>query len=124
MPCRCIQISAEVRAVVLRSPSLPLNFFAEWNSGDRSQTIVWNSTSNAEVVFHSATLQTQTSAVFTEIIDQAEWGTLYYAMKAVRDSFQLSYSTRLSHSLYRGKVSRTKSRRMICLGVISRATGC
>ncbi|KAI0278699.1 hypothetical protein BGY98DRAFT_916673 [Russula aff. rugulosa BPL654] len=52
----------------------------EWNSGDRSQKILWSSTSNADVIFHRVTLQTQT--VFTEVIDQAEWGTLYYAMKA------------------------------------------
>ncbi|KAF8480056.1 hypothetical protein DFH94DRAFT_692413 [Russula ochroleuca] len=50
----------------------------EWNSGDRHQVIQWSTTPNADVVFHSVTLQT--SAVFTEIIDQAEWGTLYYAM--------------------------------------------
>ncbi|KAF8497612.1 hypothetical protein F5888DRAFT_1923669 [Russula emetica] len=52
----------------------------EWNSGDRSQTILWSSTSNADVIFHSVSLQTP--AVFTEIINQAEWGNLYYAMKA------------------------------------------
>ncbi|KAF8491814.1 hypothetical protein F5888DRAFT_1613303 [Russula emetica] len=52
----------------------------EWNSGDRSQTIMWNSTSNADVIFHRVSLQTP--AVFTEIINQAEWGNLYYAMKA------------------------------------------
>ncbi|KAH9996263.1 DUF1793-domain-containing protein [Russula vinacea] len=51
----------------------------EWNSGDRNQVIVWSATSNADVVFHSVRLQT--SAVFTEIINQAEWGTLYYAMQ-------------------------------------------
>ncbi|KAF8491808.1 hypothetical protein F5888DRAFT_1619585 [Russula emetica] len=52
----------------------------EWNSGNRSHTILWNSTSNADVIFHNVTLRTP--AVFTEIIDQAEWGALYYAMKA------------------------------------------
>jgi hypothetical protein len=82
--CRCIPMSAEVRAVVLRSLPLHLSFFTEWNSGDRSQKILWNTTSNADVVIHRVTLQTQTSAVFTEVVDQAEWGTLYYAMKTVR----------------------------------------
>ncbi|KAI0278702.1 hypothetical protein BGY98DRAFT_916704, partial [Russula aff. rugulosa BPL654] len=52
----------------------------EWNSGDRTQNILWHSTFNSDVVFHSVTLQT--SATFMEILDQAEWGTLYYAMKA------------------------------------------
>ena len=87
--CRCIQMSAEVRAVVLWSPSLHLSFVTEWNSGDRKQKILWSSTSNADVIFHRVTLQTQ--AVFTEVIDQAEWGTLYYAMKAVRDSYQFTF---------------------------------
>ena len=88
--CRCIRMSAEVRAVVLRSPSLLLSLVTEWNSGDRSQTIQWSSSPNNDVIFHRVTLQTQTPALFTEITDQAGWGTLYYAMKAVRDSYQFS----------------------------------
>ena len=87
--CRYIQISAEVRPVVLRNPSLRLSLVTEWSSGDRSQTIQWSSTSNADVIFHLVTLQTPT--VFTETINQAEWGTLYYAMKAVRDSYQTTF---------------------------------
>ena len=83
-------MSAEVRAVVLSSPSLLLSFVTtEWNSGDRSQTILWSSTSNADIIYHRATLQTPAS--FAEVVDQAEWGTLYYAMKAVRDSYQFFY---------------------------------
>jgi hypothetical protein len=82
-------MSAEVRAVVLRSPFLLLSLVTEWNSGDRSKAIVWNSTSNANVIFHFVTLQTP--AVFTEITNQADWGTLYYAMKAVRDNNQLTF---------------------------------
>jgi hypothetical protein len=81
MLCRCIQMLAEVRAIVLRSPSFSPSFVTEWNSGDRTQTILWTPTSNANVVFHSVTLQTQVK--FMEVIDQAEWGTLYYAMQAV-----------------------------------------
>jgi hypothetical protein len=79
--CRCIQMSAEVRAIVLRSPPFCPSFVTEWNSGDRTQTILWTPTSNADVIFHSVTLQTQVK--FMEVIDQAEWGTLYYAMQAV-----------------------------------------
>jgi Domain of unknown function (DUF5127) len=54
---------------------------SEWNSGDRTQTILWTTTSNANDVYHSISLQTQVK--FMEVIDQAEWGTLYYAMQAV-----------------------------------------
>jgi len=81
---RCIQMSAGVRPIVLRSASYPLSFVTEWNSGDRSQTILWNSTSNADVIFHFVTLQT--TSLFTESSNQAEWGTLFYAMKAVSGS--------------------------------------
>jgi len=81
MPCRCIQMSAEVRATVLRNPLFSSSFVTEWNSGDRTQKILWAPTSNADVIFHSVTLQTQSK--LTEVIDQAEWGTLYYAMIAV-----------------------------------------
>ena len=80
-------------AVVLRSPSLHLSLVTEWSSGDRSQTILWSSSSNTDVIFHRVTLQTP--AVFTEVMGQADWGTLYYAMKAVRviNINLLSYST-------------------------------
>ncbi len=82
--CRCIQMSLEVCAIVLRSPPLCPSFVTEWNSGNRTQTILWTPTPNADVVFHSVTLQTQVK--FMEVIDQAEWGTLYYAMQAVSRS--------------------------------------
>jgi hypothetical protein len=86
--CRYIQMSAEVRAVVLLSPSLLLSLVTEWNSGDRSQTIQWSLLPSADVIIHRVTLQTQTSALFTENFNQAGWGTLYYAMKAVRENYQ------------------------------------
>ena len=89
--CRCIQMSAEVRAVVLQSPPLHFSLVAEWNSGDRSQTILWNSTSNSDVIFHRVTLQAP--SLFTEVIGQADWGTLYFAMKAVRDCYQFTLLT-------------------------------
>jgi hypothetical protein len=84
MLCRCIQTSAEVRAIVLRNPSFHPSFVTEWNSGDRRQVILWSATSNSDVIFQSVTLQTQ--VLFAEIIDQAEWGTLYYAMQTVSGS--------------------------------------
>jgi hypothetical protein len=74
-------MSAEVRPIVLRSTSFHLSFITEWNSGDRTQQILWSPTINDSAVFHSVRLQNPET--FTEILDQAEWGTLYYAMKSV-----------------------------------------
>lgn len=54
---------------------------AEWLSGDRTQEIEWNTTSNNNVIYH--TIELQNPAVFNEINTQADWGTLYYAMKSV-----------------------------------------
>ena len=82
MPYKCIQMSAEVRAIVLWSPSCLSTFVGEWNLGDpENQAIKWSTTSNSEVIYHSVKLQTQ--AIFNEINHQAEWGTLYYSMEAV-----------------------------------------
>ena len=83
---KCIQMSVEVRPVVLRRSSLILSFVTEWNSGDRTKTILWNSMPNPDVISHRVTLQIP--QLFTEVINQADWGTLYYAMKAVRDNYQ------------------------------------
>ncbi|KAI0251855.1 hypothetical protein BJV78DRAFT_1125603 [Lactifluus subvellereus] len=55
----------------------------EWNSGDRNQVIRWTATSTADAIYHTVTLQTP--SVFNEIRGQANWGTLYYAMKAGND---------------------------------------
>ena len=75
------------------SPFCP-SFVTEWNSGDRSQTILWTTTANTDVVFHSVSLQKQVK--FTEVIDQAEWGTLYYAMQAVSRSPSICFLYSLS----------------------------
>ena len=91
MPYRCIQTSAGVRETVTRGPSFVSSFVAEWNSRDVNQTILWRVTPNAKVIYHSVTLQTQ--AEFTEVVDQAEWGTLYYAMQTVSDSDRFAYLT-------------------------------
>jgi hypothetical protein len=98
-------MSAEVRAIVLRSQSFLLSFVKEWNSGDRNQVIVWSATSNADVIFHSVRLQT--SAVFTEIVEQAEWGTLYYAMQTVSDSYLRAFSLTV---YYAGEQSHLQGR--------------
>jgi hypothetical protein len=79
---RCIQTSPEVRAVTLRSPLF--SFVAEWSSGDRFQDIQWSATPAPNTIYLSVNLENQ--AVFEEIFDQAEWGTLYYAMQTVSDS--------------------------------------
>ncbi len=81
MLCKSIQTSLEVRAIILQSPSFLLSLVTEWSSRDASQRILSSPTSNADVVLHNVTLQTP--AEFTEISDQAQWGTIYYAMKAV-----------------------------------------
>ena len=62
-----------------------LKVVAEWMSGDRSQVIVWSTTANSDVVYHSVNLQNQ--AVFNEIATQQEWGTLHIAMKSVGQKF-------------------------------------
>jgi hypothetical protein len=41
-------------------------------------------TSNTDVIYHAVSLRNPT--VFGEVDVQAEWGTLYYAMKSVSDS--------------------------------------
>jgi hypothetical protein len=81
MRCRCILMSAEVRAIVHQGPPFCLSFITEWNSGDGTRAIMGSTTSNPDVVFHSVTLQRQTT--FNEVNDKAEWGTLYYVVQAV-----------------------------------------
>ncbi|KAI0278703.1 hypothetical protein BGY98DRAFT_505082 [Russula aff. rugulosa BPL654] len=49
----------------------------EWTSGDRTQKIQWNTTFDTYAIYHNVTLQTP--AIYTEILDQPEWGTLYFA---------------------------------------------
>ncbi|KAF8273635.1 hypothetical protein EI94DRAFT_1795045 [Lactarius quietus] len=53
----------------------------QWLSGDQSQEIEWSTTSNKNLIYHMVGLQNP--AVFNEIDTQADWGTLYYAMKSV-----------------------------------------
>ncbi|KAI9434455.1 hypothetical protein H4582DRAFT_2080814 [Lactarius indigo] len=61
---------------------------AEWLSADRSQEVVWSTTTNNDVIYHTAKLQSP--AMFNEISTQAEWGTLHYAMKSGGD---ITYKT-------------------------------
>ncbi|KAI0278696.1 hypothetical protein BGY98DRAFT_1186430, partial [Russula aff. rugulosa BPL654] len=61
----------------------------EWISGDRMQQVSWFPEISANAVIHNVGLQKQEN--FTEILDQAEWGTLYYAMK--NDVANVTYQT-------------------------------
>ena len=69
---------------------LYLNIVTEWLSGDKSQIISWSTTNTSELIYHSAGLEHP--AEFTEISNQAEWGTLYYAMKSVSDNGDLHFA--------------------------------
>ncbi|KAI9456365.1 hypothetical protein BJY52DRAFT_1171492, partial [Lactarius psammicola] len=52
---------------------------SEWMSGDPNQSVVWTTTNNSDVVYHSIRLQRP--AVFS-VTTKPQWGTLYYAMKS------------------------------------------
>ncbi len=82
MLCKCIRISVEVGQIIIVVPTpLFLKVIAEWLSGDKGQEIAWSTTSDNNVIYHAIGLKNP--AVFNEINTQAEWGTLYYAMKSV-----------------------------------------
>ncbi|KAH9020011.1 hypothetical protein EDB85DRAFT_2153324 [Lactarius pseudohatsudake] len=64
----------------------------EWNSGDRSHVIRWSETSTSDVVYHTVNLQNP--VVFNEINNQAEWGSVYYAMKSANNvTFKIAQDT-------------------------------
>jgi hypothetical protein len=67
--------------IIIVPAPLYLNIAAEWLSGDKNQKISWSTTNNSDLIYHSAGLENP--AEFTENNNQAEWGTLYYAMKSV-----------------------------------------
>ena len=54
----------------------------EWCSGNRSETVVWDTTTTDSAVYHAVQLQQPTSLM--ENNDQAEDVTVYYAMAQVR----------------------------------------
>ena len=83
MRCSVKCAPVQVRQVVHHFSVLwCLKVVAEWMSGDRSQIVIWSTTTNSDVVYHSVTLQNPT--LFEEIDTQQEWGTLHIAMKSVR----------------------------------------
>ncbi|KAH8999019.1 hypothetical protein EDB83DRAFT_897501 [Lactarius deliciosus] len=70
----------------------------EWNSGDRSQVILWSATSTSDVVYH--TIRLQNPVVFNEIGSMAEWGSVYYAMKSANNvTFKIAQGSRTVFAL-------------------------
>ncbi|KAH8997962.1 hypothetical protein EDB92DRAFT_2111814 [Lactarius akahatsu] len=70
----------------------------EWNSGDRSQVILWSATSTSDVVYH--TIRLQNPVVFNEIGSMAEWGSVYYAMKSANNvTFKIARGSRTVFAL-------------------------
>jgi hypothetical protein len=91
--------------IVLRSQYHSLTVVTEWISGDNDQFMYWNVTSNTDVFYHTITFSDP--VLFSEIIDQAGWGTLYYATKMVSDNDSLHLITHsrwsrraISHTQY------------------------
>jgi len=75
--------------IVLRSPYCPLTVATEWLSGYDNQSSsstdqYWRYISIPEVQYHL--LSNSEQVTFGEVFDQAEWGTLYFAMKNVSDN--------------------------------------
>jgi hypothetical protein len=70
-------MSLEVGELFIAVPApLYLNITAEWLSGDRNQPMAWSTANNSNLIYHWAALESP--AEFTENLNQAEWGTLYY----------------------------------------------
>ncbi|KAF8263273.1 hypothetical protein EI94DRAFT_1598265 [Lactarius quietus] len=80
IPFSYLSLTAESLDGAAHAVQVYSDMVAEWLSGDKTQMIAWSTTSNNEVIYHSAKLENP--AEFTEINTQAEWGTLYYAMKS------------------------------------------
>ncbi len=92
----------EVGQIIIVVPTpLFLKVIAEWLSGDKSQEIRWNTTSDNNVIYHAVGLENP--AVFNEISTQAEWGTLYYAMGSVSGNGAICISLFIVDDLGRRK---------------------
>ena len=77
---------------VLRSPYCLLTVATEWLLGydDQFSTgLYWRYKSIAEFQSHTIALSQQVE--FDEVLDQAKWGTLYFAMKNVSDNGSLCF---------------------------------
>ncbi|KAH9018582.1 hypothetical protein EDB84DRAFT_1276099 [Lactarius hengduanensis] len=82
IPFSYLSLTAETLDGAAHAVQVYSDVSGEWLSGDRDHEIRWNTTGldGDSVICHTAKLQNP--AVFNEIKTQAEWGTLYYAMKA------------------------------------------
>jgi hypothetical protein len=70
----------------------------EWNSGDRSQVIDWDTTSTSNVIVHRVRLQNP--VLFEENGNQAEWGSVYFAMGSANNvTFNIAPDSRQSFAL-------------------------
>jgi hypothetical protein len=82
--------------IVLRSPYCPLTVATEWMSGDDdhfSTGLYQRYMPIPEVQYHIIALSDSEQVKFGEDFDQAEWGTLYFAMKNVSDHGSLYFVT-------------------------------
>ncbi|KAN0136895.1 protein of unknown function (DUF1793) domain containing protein [Lactarius tabidus] len=70
----------------------------EWNSGNRNQVIDWDTTSTSNAIIHRVRLQNP--VLFEEISNQAEWGSVYYAMGSANNvTFNIAPDSRQSFAL-------------------------
>jgi hypothetical protein len=79
-------MSVEVLGIILRRRSFLLSFVTEWMSGSRTKKILFNIAEDGvgledPMIYYNLTLQAP--APYTEILDQPEWGTLYFATPSV-----------------------------------------
>jgi len=102
---------------------LTVTMTIEWISGDGDPitSVYWTATTDRGVIYHA--IKFSEPVTFTEVLDQAGWGTLYYAMKNVsrRDggSFRL-----VTHSrLYRRAMSHTQDQTELLTSRILRVLG-
>ena len=86
-----------------------LTVSAEWIS-DFITPVSYNVTSNTEVIYHTITFEWP--ELFSEVNNQAGWGTVYYATKNVSDHnpLQIVIHSRLSsipmfHAQYLGRIT-------------------
>ena len=77
----------------IRSPKTVI----EWNSGDRSQVIIWSTTPLSDGVYH--TVRLQNPVVFNEFSNMAEWGSFYYAMQSVSSNGVIYISSLIASDL-------------------------
>lgn len=83
-----VQVYADVSAGACIFPSEKLGLHIdlhmhgeEWISGNKSSLATWGTTVDTNSVYHAVSLQSPQE--LSETSEQADWGTLYHAMKQV-----------------------------------------